>query len=100
MTSDIAYTTTGRGLEVTFEGRTCILGAPTDVAAMRASVRRDLDRMAEMDRRIRMLSALADAIEADNIEDAETRRLARNAKSAATRRRHADPFGFRAGMAR
>jgi hypothetical protein len=95
MSAPITYGQTSRGFEVTFEGRTIITSRPT-VAELRESIAQRAQRIEEETRRLRMLTALADAMEADQAVDAERKRTERNAKASATRARNADPFGFAA----
>lgn len=89
---------TGRGLEVTFEGRLAIMGG-TDLAspeAMLEAAQQLEQRATDAVYRARRLRALAAHVAAQRAAEAERAEAQRNARAAATRAHNRDPFGFKA----
>lgn len=87
----------GSGFEVTFEGKTRIVGyadaSPEGLRKLAEEAERRAERAAQD---ARLARALADEVEARQVEAAERAATQRRERAAATRERNRDPFGFRA----
>lgn len=92
---EITYGQTSRGFEVTFEGRTTIMGRPT-TTSLREHIAFEAKRIEEAQRRQRQNVALLAAMESDELIAKINASEQRNAKAARTRAHNADPFGFNA----
>jgi hypothetical protein len=90
----------GGTVDFTLNGKRTIGSIGTDLDKMRETIvserKRALETLARMDR----WQVVTDELDRQHVADKVARRLAANAKSAATRAHNKDPFGFEAMRAR